>query len=138
MHKIRIVVVGKVKEKAIYNLIEEYKKRLSPFCKIDEVVVKDNVTNVEDRINSLIVGKPFVLDTNGKEYNSIEFSNLILSNEKITFIVGGPDGFSSEFKSKYSLLSLSRMTFTHEIARLLLYEQIYRAFMIANNRNYHK
>ncbi len=138
MHKIRVVAVGKIKDNSIKALIEEYKKRLTPFCKIEEVIVKDNARNVEERVSSLIVGKVFVLDSCGIEYDSVEFSDLITKEESITFVVGGPEGFSSEFKSNYLLLSLSKMTFPHEIARLILYEQIYRAFMIANNRNYHK
>ena len=139
MKSVKIYAVGKVKERNIQALIDEYLKRLKVFAKVEIVELKDRGIGKEsEEIAKLIDGKTYLLDELGPQFSSIAFSELINDNEEIKLIIGGADGINGEVKAKAKLLSLSRMTFTHELARLILAEQVYRAFMIINNRNYHK
>lgn len=158
--KIRIIAVGKVKENFLKDGILEYEKRISGYSKIeiievDDSKVKDNpneseilkVINEEGkRILSKIKDSDYVinLDLNKKEMDSIEFSKflnqkLVENGASITFVIGGSYGLSADVKSRanYSF-SLSKMTFLHQMTRLILLEQIYRAFKILNNEIYHK
>lgn len=137
--KIRIIVVGKVKEKNIQALINEYLKRLKPYAKIELIELRDKGLEKEAKdINKYLNINSFILDEKGKEHSSIEFSELINKKQDITFVIGSPNGIHSSLKKKNKLISLSRMTFTHEMARLFLIEQIYRSMMILNNKKYHK
>ena len=158
--KIKIIAVGKIKENYLKEGIGEYLTRLSPYAKTEiiEVMdskVKDNpnesdilkVINEEgERILSKIKQGEYVinLDLNKKEFDSVEFSKFI--NDKmveggasITFVIGGSYGLSNKVKERanYSI-SLSKMTFLHQMTRLILLEQIYRSFKILNNETYHK
>ncbi len=158
--KIRIIAVGKVKENFLKDGILEYEKRISGYSKIeiievDDSKVKDNpneseilkVINEEGkRILLKIKDSDYVinLDLNKKEMDSIEFSKflnqkLVENGASITFVIGGSYGLSADVKSRanYSF-SLSKMTFLHQMTRLILLEQIYRAFKILNNEIYHK
>lgn len=158
--KIKIVAVGKVKENFLSEGINEYLKRLSAFAKteiveVDDSKVKDNPNDSDilktifeegKRILSKIKDGDYVinLDLNKTEMDSIEFSKflndkLVENGASITFIIGGSYGLSKEVKDRanYSL-SLSKMTFLHQMTRLILLEQIYRAFKIINNQIYHK
>lgn len=160
--KINIVAVGKIKEKFFKDAIEEYSKRLSKFCtlniiEVSEVVAKvENETNIKNSIEvegNEIVSKLdsfaknifiFVLDIDGKELSTIEFEKKIEEIKlngvsEIVFIIGGSYGLSAELKKKANFrLSFSKMTFPHQLFRVILLEQIYRAFKIANNEPYHK
>jgi 23S rRNA (pseudouridine1915-N3)-methyltransferase len=140
--KIRIIAVGKVKERRLSEGIKEYEKRLTPFCSIETIELKDEWIEKESKkIMPYIEGReyaPFVLDAKGRQLSSEEFAEFLKDKDKISFIIGGDEGISDEVKRKASLISLSRMTFTHEMCRLFLIEQIYRAFMILNKRSYHK
>ena len=79
------------------------------------------------------------MDEKGKDFTSIEFSKLIQKTEEdICFVIGGSDGLLNDIKTEHKTICLSKMTFTHEMARLFLTEQIYRSMMILNNRSYHK
>lgn len=133
--KIKIVAVGKIKESYVREGIQEFLKRLKVFCDIEIIEIKDEGMEKESvKFLKYIDDKTFILDPDGKELSSVDFAKLV--KEEITFIIGGPEGIKPELKK--NSLSLSKMTFTHEIARLLLIEQIYRGFMINNNRQYHK
>lgn len=138
--KIKIVCIGKVKEKYISQGIDEYLKRLRPFVKVEIVELKDEGMRKEvEKISNYISPNTFVMDEAGKQYSSIEFAEIIKKTEgEIIFVIGGAEGIDSSIKKKSKLMSLSKMTFIHEMARLFLIEQIYRSQMINNNRNYHK
>lgn len=158
--KIKIIAVGKIKENYLKEGINEYLVRLSPYAKteiveVSDSKVKDNpnesdilkVINEEgERILSKIKSGEYVinLDLNKKEFDSIEFSRFIESKlveggSSITFVIGGSYGLSQKVKDRanYSI-SLSKMTFLHQMTRLILLEQIYRSFKIINNETYHK
>lgn len=140
--KINIVAVGKVKEQSINSLIEEYSKRLGPFVKLNVKELKDEgIKKESEKIQELISEKPedtFILDAKGKQFSSEEFSEFLKKKQEVIFIIGGPDGIDEEVKKKAKLISLSNMTFTHEMCRAFLMEQLYRAVMIEKGRKYHK
>ena len=135
-NRLTINAIGKIKKPWIKEGINQYKKRM-PDLLIREF--KDFKINYfkENRDKSVIIS----LSEEGKSYNSKEFSSLLLNfnNQKITFFIGDSDGLSSQFKYNSDLLlSLSPLTFPHELARLVLIEQIYRAVSIAKNSPYHR
>lgn len=150
---IKIITVGKLKEKYLIDAVEEYKKRLSKYTKIEIIEVKDESSYEEDKnkekeaenIIKYIGDKDFIitLEIDGKEVSSVEFAskieNIFNINSNITFIIGGSYGLSNRIKelSNYKL-SFSKMTFPHQLFRVILLEQIYRAFKINNNESYHK
>ncbi len=150
---LKIICVGKIKEKFYKEAIEEYSKRMSKYHKISIIEVKDyDFNNVElnlkaekEEIERQINEKDYIItmEIEGKQYTSIEFSKLIdetLSlNSNIVFIIGGSNGIHQEIKQKSKkALSFSKMTFPHQLFRIVLLEQIYRSFKIKNNENYHK
>ena len=158
--KIKVIAVGKIKENYLKEGINEYLIRLSAYAKTEIVEVadskvKDNpnksdidkVINEEgERILSKIKSNDYVinLDLNKKEFDSVEFSKfidqkMVESGSSLTFVIGGSYGLSNKVKERanYSI-SLSKMTFLHQMTRLILLEQIYRAFKILNNETYHK
>ena len=158
MVKITIIGVGKIKERFLSEGIEEYKKRLGKYCKVIIEEVNDLKIpaneNIDEKIkkiegDSLLskIGEEeyvFLLDLEGKSLDSVEFSNNIedLINNgrgKITFLIGGSLGVSESVKKRAnSIISFSKMTFTHQMMRMILLEQIYRAFKIISNEKYHK
>ena len=149
---IKIICVGKIKEQFYKDAINEYLKRLSKYTKIEIIEVQDVSLDNEklilekeaELIQKNINDKDYLiaLDINGKEYNSIELSNkinnLFINNPNICFIIGGSYGLSDKIKQKCSLLSFSKLTFPHQLFRVILLEQIYRSFKIINNESYHK
>ena len=158
--KIKIIAVGKVKENYLKEGINEYLQRLLPYVKVEIVEVNDSkvkdnpndsditkVINEEgERVLSKIKNTDYVinLDLNKKEFDSVEFSKfleskLVEGGSSITFVIGGSYGLSDKVKERanYSI-SLSKMTFLHQMTRLILLEQIYRSFKILNNETYHK
>jgi len=153
MHNITILAVGKLKEQIYRDGVAEYLKRLKPYAKIkvvelmaesfgesnrDQAKEKEN-QKILDYLEKNIDKKVVCLTEGGREYSSVEFSQFLnKTNQEIIFIIGGALGFSEKTLSKMDgKLSLSKMTFLHEMARLVLVEQIYRAQMIANGKNYH-
>ena len=141
MYKIKIITVGKIKEKWLNIAIDEYLKRLSNLVEIKWLFLK----NDEKLISLCIKEKSFVcLDICGKRFSSEKFSLTIqnlLEKQKhnLTFVIGGAEGIPEIIRSKANLLiSFSDLTFTHQIVRLILLEQIYRSFEIAKGSNYHK
>ncbi|MFA5333592.1 MAG: 23S rRNA (pseudouridine(1915)-N(3))-methyltransferase RlmH [Candidatus Nanoarchaeia archaeon] len=139
MNSVKIIAVGKIKDKRIQSLIDEYLKRLKVLRKVEITELKDKgIAKESEEIINLIDSSTYILDELGANYSSLGFSEIINSIDNVKFIIGGADGIKKETKSKAKLLSLSKMTFTHEMARLILIEQIYRAMMINSNRSYHK
>ena len=140
LNKIKIIAIGKIKEKYLLTGVNEYLKRLKPFCKIEIVELKDRgIIKEESAIKPHIDSNTYILEEKGKSFTSMKFAELFKEkNELITFIIGGSDGISPSLKKSTPTLSLSEMTFLHEFTRLFLLEQIYRSFMILNNRKYHK
>lgn len=157
--KIKIYAIGKIKD--FYKLgVDEYVKRLSSYCKIEIVELKDEsisekpsekeiqkAIDIEGkRVLSLLKDNEYLigLDLNKKEMDSVEFSRYLsnkleLSGSSISFVIGGSYGLSQELKSRINdSFSFGKMTFPHQLARLILLEQIYRAFKILNNETYHK
>ena len=149
---ITIITIGKIKEKYIKDGIEDYLKRLSKYTKVelieleDESFDKTKTLKIEaEKILKKINSKSYIitLEIEGKELTSVELSNLIdntLNNySDITFIIGGSYGLDDSIKniSNYKL-SFSKMTFPHQLFRLLFLEQLYRSFKILNNEQYHK
>ena len=152
--EIKLIVVGKTKSSELVRLINEYVKRINFYKKFKIIVVNSlkSKKNSEKEIkkiegenvlksvkkNELI----FLLDENGKSFNSRKFadflSNKFKTNKSIVFVVGGAYGFSNEIKQKANeIISLSEMTFSHQIIRLFFTEQVYRALTILNNHPYH-
>jgi len=153
--KIVLIAIDKVSSDAINSLIKQYENRLKNYCsfEINAIIVPKSVRNksIEEQkreegklIQMHIKETDFVvlLDENGKELSSVEFSKYLetisFSNKRIVFIIGGPYGFSKEIKEKYpNHLSLSKMTFSHEMVRVIFIEQLYRAFTILKGQKYH-
>ncbi len=147
---IKIICVGKVKEKYFLDAIAEYKKRLSKYTKLEIIELPDYNYDVLKTINeegknilSKINEKDFVitLEIHGKKVNSIELSNFIDKNisKNIIFVIGGSYGLSDTvLKRSNCALSFSDLTFPHQLFRVILLEQIYRSFKIINNESYHK
>lgn len=144
---INIICVGKIKEKYLTDLINDYKTRISKYQKIDIIELKDN--NIDSESNEILNhlnNKDYniLMDIHGKKINSVDLSNLIDNKftsgyNTITFIIGGSNGVNDSVKKNVQmLLSFSDMTFPHGLFRGLLLEQIYRSFKILNNESYHK
>ena len=154
---IKIIAVGKIKEQYLKDAIKEYEKRLTPFCTFSVVEVQAEQINDEslcekykeleaDRILPLIKPNSYIitLEIKGKELSSESFAKKLqdIANDginDISFIIGGANGLHSKIASISDFkLSFSPMTFTHQMIRLLLTEQIYRAFKINANEPYHR
>lgn len=160
--KVNIIAVGKIKEKYLRDAIDEYSKRLSKFCtlnlvEVNEIVAKvENDSNIkksiEDEGREIISkldafaknGYVFALDIDGKELSTIDFKDKIAEIKlsgvsDIAFVIGGSYGLSDEVKKRANFrLSFSKMTFPHQLFRVILLEQVYRVFKIENNEPYHK
>ena len=160
MIHIDILCVGKLKETYLKDACDEYCKRLSKYCQLNIIELpEEKIPNnpSEKDIENVIIkeGKNIIsqlkkesykicLDLKGKQFSSEEFSNKIENislnyTGYITFIIGGSHGLSEDvLKNSNELISFSKMTFPHQLFRVFLLEQIYRAFKIINNENYHK
>ena len=142
---IRIICVGKLKEKYLVDACLEYTKRISKYSKIEIIELKDsNIKEEKDNILKYI-NKDYIitLEIEGDVIDSNNLAkkidNIFLNNSNITFIIGGSDGLHDDIKkiSNYKL-SFSKLTFPHQLFRVMLLEQIYRSFKILNNETYHK
>ena len=161
MIKINIICIGKIKEKYFTDAIAEYAKRLTAFCKfniieLSEERIKSNIPNRSQidevifsegkRIMQKILPSDYVVAMciEGKSMSSEELSKLIdnasvSGKSTVDFIIGGSYGLDESVKKRSDVrLSMSRMTFPHQMARMILSEQIYRAFEISSNGKYHK
>ena len=132
-NRLSINAIGKIKKNWIREGINQYKKRMP-----DLIINETKSFNIDSiRVNNIII----CLTEEGQTFNSIELTSLLLNfkNKKINFLIGDADGIPSDIKDKSNLLlSLSPLTFPHELARLILIEQIYRAVSISNNSPYHR
>ena len=149
---IKIICVGKVKENYYRDAIEEYLKRLSKYTKVEIVEVSDLNYDKEKTIreeSKLIIDKlnnndyKILMDINGDILDSVSLSkkinDVMINNSNLTFIIGGSYGVSDELKRMVDYrLSFSKLTFPHQLFRVVLLEQIYRCFKIINNEEYHK
>ena len=144
---IKIICVGKIKEKYLEELINDYKTRISKYHKLEIIELKDN--NINDESNEILKhinlkDYNIYMDIKGDKVDSISFSNIISDTfskgyGNITFIIGGSNGVSEDVKKVCNrLLSFSNLTFPHGLFRGILLEQIYRSFKIMNNESYHK
>lgn len=159
MINVTVIAVGKLKESYLRDGCSEYLKRLSAFAKVNVVEISeerasDNPSQSEinniiqkegERIRSKIPKGAAVIPLciEGKEYSSPDFSELIenisMNSSHICFVIGGSFGLSDEVKSSdLHKLSFGKMTLPHQLARMVLLEQVYRAFSISNNSKYHK
>lgn len=159
MLTIQIICIGKLKETYLKSAIEEYSKRLSRYCKLDIVELPDEKipeklnVNLSNEIKSKecdnilrhIKKDSYViaLDLKGKQFTSEEFSSEIekisMTSSNITFIIGGSLGLTNELLSIcHQKICFSKMTFPHQLIRVFLLEQIFRAFKIANGETYHR
>ena len=149
---IKVITVGKIKEKYYTDAVNEYLKRLSKYTKIDLIEVKDEDFDIsktllkeKDSIMKYINDKDYIitLEIEGEELDSVSLSKKIDNIQKnysnITFIIGGSYGLHEDIKklSNYRL-SFSKLTFPHQLFRVILLEQLYRSFKILNNEAYHK
>ena len=151
-----LITIGKTDNKNLQSLIEDYTKRLSFYVKFDLDIIADikNVKNLseaqqKEKEGELILSKIsatdnlILLDENGKTFNSVGFSNYLqkkmnAGTKTLVFVIGGPYGFSETVYQKANgKVSLSEMTFSHQMVRLFVIEQIYRGFTILKNEPYH-
>jgi len=154
--KIKLLAIGKTDDKNLQTLIETYKNRLKHYINFEIDIIPDikNVKNLteaqqKDKEGTLILKKLaptdvlILLDEKGKEFRSIEFSKFLQKKmnagiKQLVLVIGGPYGFSDEvYKKSQGKISLSKMTFSHQMIRLFITEQIYRAFTILKNEPYH-
>ncbi len=161
MLNIKIICVGKIKERSLKDLCDEYTKRLSKYSKIEIIELDDeklpqNINNTEiqkikdieskkikERIDKIGKCTIFFLDLKGREYSSEEFANKIdtlttYGTSTLVFVIGGSLGMSDELLSiSQNKICFSKMTFPHQLIRVFLLEQIFRSFKILNNETYH-
>ncbi len=150
---IRIICVGKLKEHFLKEAMEEYLKRLQKYTKLEVIEVPDEgmddfvvvLRKEREKIEKYLSSNDFLitLEISGKQFSSLDFAEkleeLQMRYGNITFLIGGSYGLDLELRKRSNLaLSFSEMTFPHQLFRILLLEQIYRAFKIQNHESYHK
>lgn len=153
---IKLITIGKTDKKELESLIDDYKKRLGFYIKFSYDIIPDiknskNLSEIQQKQKEgeLILGKLnttdilILLDENGKQLNSIGFSEYLQKHmnsgiKQLVFVIGGPYGFSDDmYKKANGKISLSNMTFSHQMIRLFFIEQLYRGFTILKNEPYH-
>ncbi len=150
---IKIITVGTIKEKYLKEAINDYTKRISKYTKIEIIEVKDEglvekskaISLESEKIKKYLNPKEYIItmEIEGKQFTSTEFAThldkTLITNSNITFIIGGSYGLSNDIKQLSNLkLSFSKMTFPHQLFRIMLLEQLYRTYKINNNERYHK
>ena len=154
--KIKLIVVGKTNAKYLHEGEKVYEKRLNHYTKFEEIIIPDvkysgkfSENELKKKEGQLILGKIdnnehiILLDDKGKYYSSIEFAHLLQQKmnsglKSLVFVVGGAFGFSDEvYQRSNGKLSLSKMTFSHQMVRLIFKEQLYRGFSILRGEKYH-
>jgi len=141
MFKVKIFSVHKTKEKWLKDAILEYEKRLSPYIIFDWHIAKDD----KDLEKKVLIEKFYIcLDEKGKRLTSLDFSNKLFdffqkNNSKLSFVIGSDTGLTKKLKTNSGFIfSISELTFTHQMTRLIFIEQLYRAIQISKNSKYHK
>ena len=154
--KVKLIVIGKTKSKFLLDGENEYQKRLKHYCKFSELIIPDiknggklSKKELKEKEGNLILESLkksdhlILLDDKGLELSSTDFAEflnkkMVSSNNELVFIVGGAFGFSeSVYRRANTKLSLSKMTFSHQMVRMIFKEQIYRAFTIIKGEKYH-
>ena len=142
---LRIIAVGKMKDKRLAGLVSDFLDRCRPLAQVEVLQVKDSDPDREgrDMVQKLGSaagrGQVVALDENGKTMTSKQFSSLLGRHGDISFLIGGPDGLGNAARERATTtLRLSSMTLTHELARVLLAEQIYRGLSILRGLPYHR
>lgn len=154
--QVKLIVVGKTNKKYLVEGEQEYEKRLKHYVRFEEEVIPElkkvknlSESEIKEKEGGLILSKLtnadylVLLDENGKEYNSVGFSEFLQKQmnsgvRKVIFVVGGAYGFSeSVYKRANAKIALSQMTFSHQMVRLFFKEQLYRGFTILKNEPYH-
>lgn len=155
MIEINVISVGNIKEKYLQELIADYKKRISKYAQIDLIELKDESNKINENVVKEIEGERILssvkegfymvlLDLKGQMLDSVSLSKKIdeistYYSSKIAFVIGGSFGVSEAVKKRANfMLSFSKLTFPHQLAKGMLLEQIYRSFKILNNETYHK
>ena len=153
---IKLLAIGKTDNKQLQLLIEDYTKRLGYYIKFELELIPDlkkvkhlSEAQQKQKEGELILAKIsstdclIILDENGKQFDSIAFSSYLQKHmnsgiKRLVFVIGGPYGFSEEvYKKANGKISLSKMTFSHQMVRLFVVEQLYRGFTILRNEPYH-
>ncbi len=153
---IKLLAIGKTDNKQLQLLIDDYTKRLGFYIKFELEIIPDlkKVKNLSEdqqkqKEGELILSKItatdvlILLDENGKQYDSVQFANYLQKHmnsgiKQLVFVIGGPYGFSQDvYKTARGKVSLSKMTFSHQMVRLFMIEQLYRGFTILKNEPYH-
>lgn len=153
---IKLLAIGKTDHKALQELISAYEHRLKHYIKFELEIIPDikNAKNLseaqqKDKEGEAILKKlnatdaMLLLDENGKQYSSVDFSSFLQKKmnsgiKQLVFVIGGPYGFSKAvYQKAQGKISLSKMTFSHQMVRLFVVEQLYRAFTILRNEPYH-
>lgn len=154
--KIKLLAIGKTDQPALNELIDNYQKRLKHYISFEIEIIPDiknakslNQTQQKEKEGQLILSKIqsgdvlVLLDEKGTQYRSVEFSDYLqkkmnAATKQLVFVIGGPFGFSDAvYDTAQEKISLSKMTFSHQMIRLFLTEQIYRSFTILKNEPYH-
>lgn len=154
--KIKLLTIGKTDDKALEQLIQKYESRLQHYIAFSLEIIPDlkqrknlSVQLQKEKEGQLILSKIsltdqlFLLDENGKTMDSVEFSKFLQKQmnsgpKQLVFVIGGPYGFSDEiYRKAHGKISLSKMTFSHQMVRLFAIEQFYRGFTILRNEPYH-
>lgn len=150
---IKIITVGQLKEQYLKSAVEEYTKRIKKYTNIELIELKDEGMVEEskaiklegEKIKKSLSDRDYIitLEIDGKQFTSPEFAeklnNVMIESSNIVFIIGGSYGLSDEIKQMAKFhLSFSKMTFPHQLFRVVLLEQIYRCYKILNNESYHK
>lgn len=154
--KIKLIAIGKTDQEALNALIDVYQKRLKHYISFDIEIIADvknakslSQQQLKEKEGQLILSKiqsgdvVVLLDEHGKQFRSVEFSNYLqkkmnAATKQLVFVIGGAYGFSDEvFQAASEKISLSKMTFSHQMIRLFMVEQLYRSFTILKNEPYH-
>lgn len=150
---IKIITVGNIKEKYLKEAVEEYKKRIQKYTNLEILEIKDEglvepkkaIELEGEKIRKHLSNRDYIitLEIEGTQLTSEELSNkldsIMIENSNLVFVIGGSYGLSEDIKKRAKLhLSFSKMTFPHQLFRVILLEQIYRSYKIINNEQYHK
>ncbi|MBU8872070.1 MAG: 23S rRNA (pseudouridine(1915)-N(3))-methyltransferase RlmH [Gemmatimonadales bacterium] len=142
---IKLIATGKIKDRRLSGLIEDYQKRVRPLAPLEIIEIKDSNPEKEAKDMTTRLGSPggqtlvIAMDEHGDDLTSKEFSRVLGKHGSISFLIGGPDGLGSAARERAGrTIRLSSMTLTHEMARTLLVEQIYRGLSILRGKPYHR
>ena len=153
---IELIVIGKTDQQEVASLVEQYAKRVNHYCKFTVTAIADvkNTRNMAPSRQKQLEGEMILrlisdgdwlvlMDEKGRQFTSMEYADwlqkrMLSGVKRLAIVIGGPYGFSDEvYKRANEKLSLSKMTFSHQIVRAIFAEQLYRAFTILNNEPYH-